>query len=325
MNVAAGSEVAGIREDAGGATVLVVDDQPVERLMVGRMAERMAGVSPVYAGDGREALEILASRPVAVVLTDLQMPGMSGLELVEAVRSRHPGIPVVLMTAYGSEEVAVRALCAGAASYVPKRELARELDGTLKQVLEVAAAGRTRRRVLSSLERHQSTFRLENDPELIAPLIELFLQDLAGMGIGDATARLRIGVALQEALTNALYHGNLEVSSDLRQEDERHFYELADRRRSLEPYQSRRIEVRATLDRGGATFVIADEGPGFDVASLDRPIDPEDLMRIGGRGLLLIRTFMDEVSHNASGNAITLVKRQQPSAPSGPAIEPGRN
>jgi anti-sigma regulatory factor (Ser/Thr protein kinase) len=72
--------------------------------------------------------------------------------------------------------------------------------------------------------------------------------------------------------------------------------------------------VRAALDRGGARFVIGDEGPGFDVAALDRPIEPEELMRIGGRGLLLIRTFMDEVSHNASGNEITLVKRQQPAA-----------
>jgi anti-sigma regulatory factor (Ser/Thr protein kinase) len=236
---------------------------------------------------------------------------MSGLELVEAVRERHPGTPVVLMTAYGSEEVAVRALHAGAASYVPKRELEKALGGTLKQVLGVAAASRTRRRLLTRLERHESTFRLENDPELITPLIELFLQELAGMEIGDATARVRIGIALQEALTNALYHGNLEVRSDLRQEDERHFYELAERRRSLEPYRSRRIVVRATLDRGGARFVIRDEGPGFDVAALDRPIDPEDLMRIGGRGLLLIRTFMDEVIHNETGNEITLIKRNE--------------
>jgi anti-sigma regulatory factor (Ser/Thr protein kinase) len=179
--------------------------------------------------------------------------------------------------------------------------------------LDVATAGRTRRRrrLLTCLERHESTFRLENDPGLVTPLIELFLQELAGMEVGDATARVRIGIALQEALTNALYHGNLEVSSDLRQEDERHFHDLAERRRSLEPYRSRRILVRATLDRGGARFVIGDEGPGFDVAALDRPIDPEDLMRISGRGLLLIRTFMDEVIHNETGNEITLIKRNE--------------
>ena len=120
---------------------------------------------------------------------------------------------------------------------------------------------------------------------------------------------MRVGVALQEALANALYHGNLEVSSDLRQEDEREFYKLASLRRGLEPYRDRRIRIEARLHRGEATYIIEDEGPGFDTSALDRPIDPEDLMRIGGRGMLLIRTFMDEVHHNATGNQITMVKR----------------
>ena len=59
------------------------------------------------------------------------------------------------------------------------------------------------------------------------PLIQMLQEDLGGMGVCDATARMRVGVALQEALANALYHGNLEVSSDLRQDDEREFFKLA--------------------------------------------------------------------------------------------------
>ena len=123
------------------------------------------------------------------------------------------------------------------------------------------------------------------------------------MDLCDATARMRVGVALQEALSNALYHGNLEVSSDLRQEDEREFYGLAEIRRKPRVALPRApIHVQARIDRDEAIYVIRDEGPGFDTSSLDRPIDPEDLMRIGGRGMLLIRTFMDEVSHNQTGN-----------------------
>ncbi len=293
--------------------VLVVDDSPMDRRLAGRIVENSAGLTVLYASDGREALGILEREAPAAVLTDLQMPEIDGLELVKAIRCRYPSIPVVLMTAHGSEEIAILALQAGAASYVPKRTLARDVVQTLKQVLSVAAVDRTRQRLLAGLERHESFFRLENEPDLIGPLVDLFLQELAGMEIGDATTRLRMGVALQESLANALFHGNLEVSSDLRQEDEQQFYDLAERRRAVGPYQSRRIEVRSTLDRYGASFVIRDEGPGFDVAALDRPIGPNDLMRIGGRGLLLIRAFMDEVSHNARGNEITLVKRQKSS------------
>ena len=63
------------------------------------------------------------------------------------------------------------------------------------------------------------------------------------------------------------------------------------------------------LDRRSATFMISDQGPGFDTSRFDKPIDPEDLLSIGGRGLLLIRTFMDEVTFNPAGNTITMVKR----------------
>ena len=98
---------------------------------------------------------------------------------------------------------------------------------------------------------------------------------------------------------------------DLRQEDERLFYNEAEARRWQEPYISRRIRVIVRVDHHAATFIIGDEGPGFDTSRFNQPIDHEDLVRIGGRGLLLIRTFMDEVAFNAAGNTITMVKRFQ--------------
>jgi hypothetical protein len=153
-------------------------------------------------------------------------------------------------------------------------------------------------------------FEIDNDPELISPLIALIQEELLSFGIGDATARTRVGVALQESLCNALYHGNLECSSDLRQEDERIFYDLAARRRWQEPYRRRQIHFESAIDRLSARFTIRDEGPGFNVSMLDKPFDPEDLMRVGGRGMLLIRTFMDDVRHNESGNQITMIKNK---------------
>lgn len=107
---------------------------------------------------------------------------------------------------------------------------------------------------------------------------------------------------------NALFHGNLEVSSDLRQEDEREFEELARARGGLEPYRSRRIRVEVRIDREAARFVVRDEGPGFDTQLFERPVSAVDITRIGGRGLLLIRTFMDEVRFNGLGNQVTMVK-----------------
>ena len=291
------------------ATVLVVDDTPIDRLLAGRIIGRQAGLRVLYAENGVEALRAIGREAPNAVLTDLQMPEMDGLELVGEVRRLHPLIPVVLMTAHGSEDIAIQALRLGAANYVPKKTLSRDLLETLNRVLAVAGVDRTRQRVLGSLTRRESTFYLENDPTLVTTLISLLQEDHLGMDLWDETTRMRVGIALEEALLNALYHGNLEVSSDLRHGDEKAFYQFAGHRRRTDPYRQRRIYVRASHLRSVATYVIRDEGPGFDVSILDRPIDPESMLLPSGRGLLLIRTFMDIVAFNKAGNEITLVKK----------------
>ena len=297
--------------DAEGAEprFLIVDDVLVERLFVSKLVERATGMKTTLADDGESALvSIEAERPVAV-LTDLQMKRMNGLELVEHVRKRFPSVPVILMTAYGSEDLAFLALKAGATSYVPKRALAKELGATLNQILAATAAGRLKQRTLGSLEERFSRFRLQNDADLIAPLVDALRDDLCAVGFGDHSTRLRMTVALQEALANAIFHGNLEVSSDLRQDDERAFYDLAKTRRDLPPYRDRRVHVESWISPTAVSFTVRDEGPGFDTAVARREVDPEDLLRIGGRGLLLIRTFMDEVQHNERGNSVTIIKK----------------
>jgi CheY-like chemotaxis protein len=294
------------------ATVLVVDDSAFDRHLIGQLLQALKGIKLVFAGSGHEGLDVIAREGPSVILTDLIMPDMEGLELVQQVRAQYPHISVILVTAYGSEEVAMRALRAGAANYIPKKRLARDLVPTIRQVLSIASTTRERRRILRCLVRRETAFILENDPELVLPLLKLLHEEIEGLNICDQCGQLQVGVALQEALYNALFHGNLEVSSELRQDDERLFEALADERRGQEPYCLRRIRVQVQLDRDSARFVVADEGPGFDTAIFDRSVQPEDLNRIGGRGLLLIRTFMDQVNFNESGNQITMVKYRSP-------------
>ncbi len=293
-------------------TVLVVDDSPFDRYFIGKLLHSLDDVRVVFAENGRAGLAAVDRESPSVILTDLIMPDMEGLELVQEVRALYPHISVVLMTAYGSEDVAMRALRAGAANYIAKKDLARDLRPTIRQIIALSTNSRERRRILKSMVRRESAFVLGNDPNLIMPLLKLLQEELEGLSLCDATGLLRVGVALQEALVNALYHGNLEVSSDLRQEDEREFDELARTRITLEPYCSRQIRVQVQIDRDGARFVVADEGPGFDTEAFHKPANAEDIGRIGGRGLLLIRTFMDHVSFNSSGNQITMVKSRAP-------------
>lgn len=290
--------------------ILVADDSQLEQRYVGRILAQQGGWRVAYARNGEEALAEIAKALPALVLTDMNMPKMDGLTLTEKVRENYPLVPVVLMTGSGSEKIAVAALKAGAADYVPKQALTHDLIPVLERVLSVGQAEHRRFKVLQGMTRRSSQFVLENDPALVPPLVSQFREDLIEMGLCDLTGATRAGIALEEALLNAVYHGNLEVSSDLRQNGDEAFHKLARERRTQEPYAPRRVRVTARLTPSAATFVIADQGPGFDVAKLPDPTDPEFLERPSGRGVLLMRTFMDEVTYNSTGNRVTLIKRR---------------
>jgi CheY-like chemotaxis protein len=291
------------------ATILVVDDSPVDRHLAGKLLEKAAGLTVVYAVDGRNALDLMRDNTPDLVLTDMQMPGLDGLQLTGEIRTRYPGVPVILMTAHGSEELAVQALQQGASSYVPKRNLGQDLAETVENVLGVAKAAQTQERLLESLTQTDSHYMLRNDITLIPPLIGHLQENLARMKLCDEVGRLRVTVALQEALVNAIYHGNLEVSSELREQDDKVYQALLKERQTTKPYRDRRVYVTARETPAEAVYVIRDEGPGFDPSSLPDPTDPANVEKVSGRGLFLIRTFMDRVEHNEAGNQITMVKR----------------
>jgi CheY-like chemotaxis protein/anti-sigma regulatory factor (Ser/Thr protein kinase) len=291
-------------------TVLVVDDSAMDRHMAGAIVQKIEGWQATFASDGREALDSLRQRTPDVVLTDLQMPEMDGLELVRAIRAQHPLVPVILMTAHGSEDLAIQALRIGAASYVPKKYLARDLADTLDSVLAASQTHRREQRILDSLVHHETHYFLDNDVAVVAPLVGHLEHNLERMHLCEPSGLVLVGVALHEALTNAVLHGNLELSSELRETDEKEYYRLAAERRAQPPWCNRRVFVSATLTPQEAVFIIRDEGEGFDPELLPDPTDPANLGRASGRGLLLIQTFMDRVEHNERGNQITMVKRR---------------
>lgn len=290
------------------ARILIVDDSPIDQQLTGPLLRKHLQADVTFAKDGVEALEQVNLHAPELVLTDMQMPRMDGLKLVATLKEKHPMIPVVLMTAAGSEEIAVKALSIGAASYVSKRSLAADLCDTVANVLEISNEHRTQYRVLQRQLRWESEFVVENDMKLVMGLAGHLMQGMRGMGICDSAEEVRVGVALAEALLNAYYHGNLDVPSSLREESSDEFYELAKKRSEQSPYRERRIRVSARYSRGHAVFSISDDGKGFDTSKLPDPTDPTAMTKPHGRGLLLMRSFMDEVRFNKSGNTVTMVK-----------------
>ena len=295
--------------------ILVVDDSAVDRTIVGGLLEQRPDYSVVYAKDGTDALvKMELSRP-DIVVTDLNMPQKDGLELVRAMRIHFGSVPVILITAQGSEELAVQALEHGAASYVPKVLLNEKLITTVDDVLAVVSAKRSHNRLVGSIQRTEFDLTLENDALLFDAFVELFQQIIHGMGLCDDTDHFRVGMALKEALLNAALRGNLELSFEQTLDNREEVLAgeelpMLERLRKRPEFADRRVSVSIRIDPQQAVFVIRDDGKGFDTRNLPAKGDLGALDADSGRGIVLMRAFMDEVTYNDKGNEVTLIKRR---------------
>ena len=288
--------------------VLIVDDSQTQRSHMAAVLNE-DGFRTATAADAETAIKQINERLPTVVITDLEMPGMSGLQLVQTLRGTHPSLPVVLTTSRGSEDVAAEALRIGAASYVPKRHIGKTLATVVRQVVMANESIRSVQTIGRFATRSSITLRIGNDETLVAKVIARLELTLIELGTFDEGCRMQVAMALDEALLNAIVHGNLEVPSSLREEGDGSGYaELIDRRRSQSPYADRRVTVSLDATTDSATFVIGDQGPGFNPSELGDATDAEHIEGIGGRGMLMINAFMDQVHHNDRGNELTMVK-----------------
>ncbi len=134
---------------------------------------------------------------------------------------------------------------------------------------------------------------LENRLEEVSRCEDILLADLDAMGFGGAD-RFAIKLALEEALANAIKHGNCSDAA-------------------------KHVKVEYEVEPQQVTISVCDEGCGFDPAEVPDPTLDENLEKPHGRGVMLMRTYMTDVSFNEAGNCVTMVKQRTPAAAQGPA------
>jgi anti-sigma regulatory factor (Ser/Thr protein kinase) len=215
---------------------------------------------------------------------------------------------VVLTHGDEQAETLVKHLKLGAATFVPRQASRRELRGTIRSIIDLTARNPYRERVREFLCSGQIEMRLDNDPATIGIAVGFIQNLMDGYDVADERTRVRLGIALSEALSNAMIHGNLEIDSEVRVRDADAYFDLIERRRGEPAYASRRVVLVARVDERAVTFIVRDEGPGFRLEDVPDPTDPANLLRPSGRGLLMMRAYADDVNWNEAGNEVVLVK-----------------
>lgn len=151
--------------------------------------------------------------------------------------------------------------------------------------------------------------RIPSRPEWIAPTIDYLMQRAAQSGAVHPGRTTKIMLALNEALTNSIIHGNLGISSRLKDESDAAFAQAVASRCADPAFALRMVEIRASYDGRVARWSLHDQGEGFDVAEALGRLDAGGLdpMRVSGRGLLMIRAFTDEMRYEDNGRRLELL------------------
>jgi len=151
-------------------TILIVDDEKNYLVVLSAFLSE-EGYETMTAEEGQEALEILETADIDLVLTDMKMPSMDGIELLRRIKKKSPDLPLVVMTAYGTVEKAVEAMQQGAFNFIQKPFL----NETLKQIVDNAVATyrvvKENRRLVEALEER---YRFDNIVGKSKPLQDVF-------------------------------------------------------------------------------------------------------------------------------------------------------
>lgn len=288
--------------------VLLVDDEP-DILAIVREFLEFEKHTVLTASNGQEALNIALSNPdLDVAFSDLKMPVMDGLAFLEKLRIHENELPVVLVSGQGDLESTIRALKLGALDFILKPVHLKSLADAIKKIETVLEARQDSNSAVRMVQDQRIVLSCDSQLGNVRKIISYLnkhTQDLCeSFGLDDR----KISICLQECLTNAIVHGNFGLQSDLKEEDWAHFDALIKQRQEEEHYSQKQVRVTFELKKDSIQFEIVDEGEGFDPSVLTDPSDPESWLKLSGRGILFIRSYMDTVSWNATGNGILMRK-----------------
>jgi len=284
--------------------VLIVDDDPASRELMGDIIS-LEGHDLRSAADGYQALSLFKEFKPHLVFSDIQMPKMDGLELLKRIRNMNPETLVVMVTGYGSEEYALKALRLRANNYLKKPVRSEDILGLLEKysaLVEPVAGSLGQEKTKE--DQQQQKFIFENDLSKIRNYIYLLVKDINKDVLVNDCMDVRVG--LYELLANAIEHGNMEISKEEKfnalNKGSSGIEELYEKRRSDPHYAGRRIVVELTKDDVACEWLIRDEGNGFEHEHVLRNAGP--MGSIAAKGIFIAQFHFDKLEFLGRGNEV---------------------
>jgi serine/threonine-protein kinase RsbW len=250
--------------------ILIIDDHDDLASALEEVFEAM-GHSVALLVSRADALEASDFDQFDLVITDLD---------VQSTRSPH-------LNGTGNAEHAagehVKAFKVSAANFTKSEFDESELKEVVATLLDYKTRHIDKKEDIQHLHEHIE-FELPSAISLMHIVLDYLMKRVEKLGVVKSE-QSNLFVALDEAFVNAVKHGNKFDAKKL-------------------------VRIIAEVSSGEARFTIEDQGEGFDVNSIPDPLDPSNLFKTSGRGVLFIYNIMDEVKYNERGNRLTMVKKR---------------
>ena len=287
--------------------VLVIDDESGTRKALVMFLQHR-GYQVDEAENGVNGLELFRKHHPGVVFCHLHMPRMGGLDFLKAAKQVDPQVTILMITACDEQDVILQALRLGAKNFFQKPLNFEDVTESLMALENQVIAEQGSRFEYSCLKEERKVLSIPNDLNQVSPVVNYITPTLTNYF--DEQTVHGIQGALIEMIVNAIEHGNLGISYEEKTQaiETDKLSQLIQEKGSQDELSQRRVTIEYSLDAEKVSYSIEDEGEGFDISSLPDPSEPENLWLGHGRGILMSRALMDEVSYNEKGNKVTLSK-----------------
>ena len=263
--------------------ILIVDANKELRTLLSQVLGEF-GHEVVATGDREEALGREDLEDFDLIISDLTEDAEGNVQVLSEIKRRRLVVPVVVSSEDAQHPVLVKAFKMGASNYLRRPYDKQELQAIVEKTLGYKLRFVEDMKVVPFV-RERIEFELPSDLSLMNGVLHYLHERTSKLGLINPE-RSNLFIALDEAFVNAVKHGNKNDHQKL-------------------------VRITAELSAEEARFTIEDEGDGFDINEIPNPLDPANLFKTSGRGVLLIYNIMDEVRYNERGNRLTMIKRPE--------------
>jgi len=265
--------------------ILIVDSNAELRTLLLEVLSEL-GHDVVATGNREDAVERDDLEDFDLIISDLTDEADGGVQILSELKRKRLLVPIVVSSEEANHHGVVKAFKLGAANFLRRPYDDAELRNIVEKTLGYKLRFVEDMKVLPFVH-EKIEFELPSDLSLMNGVLHFLHERVAQLGVIRPESS-NLFIALDEAFVNAVKHGNRGDTSKL-------------------------VRITAELSSKEARFTIEDEGDGFKVNEIPDPLDPANLFKASGRGVLLIYNIMDEVEYNERGNSLTMVKRAESS------------